>query len=233
MDHKNLLQLWDHMLTKADHSWKYFLAIAILEKNSDVLLMSRGEELKKELQKILDFQETSFDLESFVGASEVNTSSTKDAMTAEWLLSAKALIESTPSSAIELLRSADDRAVASALKVRQTKMDEELQAQLDADALARKKERDLRDKDSERALNKARLTTYYRTYNPEKMDTIDQILKVFDGRIEVLNEKLKKKVSFGYFLACFIVTVSLNIITLLSVITITIVWRRFLTRPSS
>eukprot|EP00571_Detonula_confervacea_P002557 CAMPEP_0172319628 /NCGR_PEP_ID=MMETSP1058-20130122/38166_1 /TAXON_ID=83371 /ORGANISM="Detonula confervacea, Strain CCMP 353" /LENGTH=1607 /DNA_ID=CAMNT_0013034711 /DNA_START=38 /DNA_END=4861 /DNA_ORIENTATION=+ len=198
LDHKHLLQLWDHILTKGDYSRKYFLAIAVLEKNSDVLLMSRGEELKKELQNILEFHETSFAVESFVGASEGKTTNTGDDMTSEWLSSAKSLMESTPSSVIELLRSADDRAVAIALKVHQTKVDEDLQTELDAHEVALTKEREERDKEAERALNKARLTAYYRTYNPDKIDTIEQILKLFDGRMGVLNEKLKNKYGKGF-----------------------------------
>jgi len=196
LDHNVLLQLWDTLLTKGDYSWKYFLAIAVLEKKSDVLLMSRGDELKKELEKIVDFQEDAASSESFVGASEDQaTTSSDDGMEAsEWLSSARSLMEATPASVIDLLRSADDRAVASALKARQMKIDKELQAELDAHEVALKKERDEREKEAERALNKARLTAYYRTYNPEKVDTIDQILKLFDGRMGVLNEKLKKKV---------------------------------------
>ena len=58
-----------------------------------------------------------------------------------------------------------------------------------------------RDKEAEKALNKARLIAYYRQYNPEKVDTIDKILKLFDGRMGVLNEKLKKKVRVIILLA--------------------------------
>jgi len=197
LDHKHLLPLWDDVLTKGDHSWKYFLAIAVLEKNSDVLLMSRGEELRQGLEKILDFQEMSFAEESFVGASE-GAGGDDDEMVSEWLLSARSLVESTPSSVVELLRSADDRAVASAFRVRQTKVDRELQAQLDAHEAARKKEREERDRLEERELNRARLTAYYRTYNPEKVDTVDKIMKLFDGRMAVLNEKLKNKYGKGF-----------------------------------
>jgi hypothetical protein len=63
-----------------------------------------------------------------------------------------------------------------------------------------KKEREERDAEEKNFMIKARLTAYYRTHNPEKVDTIDQILKLFDGRIEVLNEKLKKKVSHLLYL---------------------------------
>ena len=184
--HKILLPLWDNILTKSDHSWKYFLAVAVLDKHSDILLMSRSDDLRIELEKILSLREDS-------AGSQANSADGYE-MTREWLSSAKSLKESTPSSVIELLRSADDRAVACALKVRQTKIDEEIQAQLEAEEAARKKEMLERDKEAEEALTKARLTAYYRTYNPEKVDTIDQILKLFDGRTSVLNEKLKRKV---------------------------------------
>lgn len=129
-------------------------------------------------------------------------------MITEWLSLSKSLIECTPSSVIELLRSADDRAVGNAIKLRQIQMEEELRAQADAHEAALKKERDERDAEEKKALTKARLTAYYRTHNPEKVDTIDQILKLFDGRMEVLNEKLKKKVSYllllqsVYLVAC-------------------------------
>ena len=185
MAHKNLFPLWDNTLTKGDYSWKYFLAVAVLDKQSDVLLMSRGEELRLELEKVLNFQQV------WAGS---ETDAADDGMTREWLSSAKSLMESTPSSVIELLRSSDDRAVACALKVRQTKIDEELQAQLAADELARKEETLEREKEAEKALTKARLTAYYRTHNPEKVDTIDQILKIFEGRTNTLNDKLKHKV---------------------------------------
>ena len=147
--------------------------------------MSRGEELRLELEKVLNFQQV------WAGS---ETDAADDGMTREWLSSAKSLMESTPSSVIELLRSSDDRAVACALKVRQTKIDEELQAQLAADEIARKEETLEREKEAEKALTKARLTAYYRTHNPEKVDTIDQILKIFEGRTNTLNDKLKHKV---------------------------------------
>lgn len=197
LNHHILLQLWDNILTEGDHSWKYFLAIAILDKKSDLLLMSRGDELKRDLEKIVNFQAGSTTrAESFVGgSSEGNQESTNCVIMArEWLAGAKSLMDSTPSSVIELLRSADDRAVASAIKVRQTKLDQEVQAQLEKHEEAQRREREERRKEADRELNKARLIAYYRTYNPEKVDTIDQILKLFDGRMEVLNEKLTKKV---------------------------------------
>ncbi|KAK1749027.1 hypothetical protein QTG54_000966 [Skeletonema marinoi] len=116
-------------------------------------------------------------------------------MIPEWLSMSKSLIECTPSSVIELLRSADDRAVANAIKLRQLQMEKELQAQADAHEAALKKERDERDAEEKKAEIKARLTAYYRKHNPEKIDTVDQILKLFDGRIGVLNEKLRRSIN--------------------------------------
>ena len=205
LNHNVLLQLWDNVLTNGDCSWKYFLAIAVLEKKSDILLMSRGDELKKELEKIVDFQDDAASSESFVGAGDESSSST-DGTASEWLSSAKSLMEATPSSVIDLLRSADDRAVANALIVRQTKVDKELQAELDAQEATLQKEREERDKAAEAAKNKARLIAYYREVQPEKIETIDAILKMFEGRMGVLNEKLKKKVWIYYlFSICLII----------------------------
>ena len=48
--------------------------------------------------------------------------------------------------------------------------------------------------DEVRALNGARLTAYYRTHNPGKINAVDQILEIFEGRTEALNEKLTIKV---------------------------------------
>lgn len=198
MDHADLLPLWDHLLTTGESSWKFFLAIAVLEKRSDVLLMMKGDELRRELEELFHFKEAPVD--SFVGSSD---NSSGGNMITEWLSLSKSLIECTPSSVIELLRSADDRAVGNAIKLRQIQMEEELRAQADAHEAALKKERDERDAEEKKALMKARLTAYYRTHNPEKVDTIDQILKLFDGRMEVLNEKLKKKVSYLLLLQRF------------------------------
>ena len=41
----------------------------------------------------------------------------------------------------------------------------------------------------------AQLTTYYSIYCPEKVGNIDKILKLFNGRYDVLNEKLQRKVT--------------------------------------
>jgi hypothetical protein len=42
--------------------------------------------------------------------------------------------------------------------------------------------------------NKVLLTAFYRIYNPRKVTSVDKVLKLFDGRDEVLNDKLRRKV---------------------------------------
>lgn len=51
---------------------------------------------------------------------------------------------------------------------------------------------------------KAQLTTYYSIYCPEKVDNIDKILKLFNGRYDVLNEKLQRKVCTRILLLSFV-----------------------------
>lgn len=43
-------------------------------------------------------------------------------------------------------------------------------------------------------LNKALLTEFYRIHAPEKVDSVDKVFKLFDGRTDSLNKKLKIKV---------------------------------------
>jgi hypothetical protein len=141
LDHQVLLPLWDYLLTKGDCSRKFFLAIAVLDKHSDSLLMSRGEELKTELEKVLSFKAHSFDEESFVS---------------EWLSLAQSLADSTPTSVINMLRLTDDRAVTDALTAKKVAMEEKAKAQLEAEEAAKKKERDERDAEAKKALMRAR-----------------------------------------------------------------------------
>lgn len=166
LDHKILLPLWDYMLTMGDSSRKFFLAIAILDKYSDSLLMCRGDELKTELEKVLNFKANSFDEESFVGGGSSGEERITDGESAEmvyeWLNLAQSLFESSPSSVINMLRSVDDRAISDALTARQAALDEKARARQEAEEAAKKKEREERDAEAKKALMKARLVSYYR-----------------------------------------------------------------------
>lgn len=166
LDHKILLPLWDYLLTLGDCSRKFFLAIAMLDKHSDSLLMSRGDDLKVELEKVLNFKAHSFDEESFVGTEGNGEVSKSDGasteMVTEWINMAQSLSESTPSSVINMLRSVDDRAVTDALTERKAALDAKEKAQIEAEEAAKKKEREERDAEAKKALMKARLVSYYR-----------------------------------------------------------------------
>lgn len=163
LDHKVLLPIWDYLLTQGDCSNKFFLAIAMLDKHSDTLLMSRGEEVKFELKKVLNFRANSFDEESFVGADGSGKSpEMNEASTAEWLDLARSLSESTPSSVINMLRTVDDRAVTDALTLRKVALDEKAKAQVEAEEAEKKRERNERDAEANKVLMKARLVSYYR-----------------------------------------------------------------------
>lgn len=166
LDHKLLLPLWDYLLTMGDCSRKFFLAIAMLDKHSDSLLMSRGDELRAELVKVLNFKANSFDEESFVGGGSSGQQRIADGesteMVCEWLNLAQSLSESTPSSVINMLRSVDDRAISDALTARQAALDGKARAQQEAEEAAKKKEREERDAEEKKALTKARLVAYYR-----------------------------------------------------------------------
>ena len=48
--------------------------------------------------------------------------------------------------------------------------------------------------ETEKDLNKARLTEFYKIHSPEKVDSVDKLFKLFDGRTDSLNKKLKRKV---------------------------------------
>ncbi|KAL7553365.1 hypothetical protein ACHAWF_016643 [Thalassiosira exigua] len=202
LGHRTLLPLWDDLLVRSDPSRRHLLAAAVLDRNSDALLMSRGDELRAALGRALaprgdpDFAE-----ESFVGGSglgEGGDGGKTDDVAYRWLSSARDLAGATPSSVLARLRTADDRAVAAALEARRAKTDEELRAREEAEEASRKRDREQRDKEAERALHRARLTAYYRKHNPEKVDTIDQIMKLFDGRMGVLDAKLKNKYGQGF-----------------------------------
>jgi hypothetical protein len=50
---------------------------------------------------------------------------------------------------------------------------------------------------------KSQLTSYYSIYCPEKVHNIDKILKLFNGRYDVLNKKLQRKVRIQISLSFF------------------------------
>mmetsp|Transcript_13278 Transcript_13278/g.19526 ORF Transcript_13278/g.19526 Transcript_13278/m.19526 type:complete len:1125 (-) Transcript_13278:1010-4384(-) len=202
MDPKWLLSLWDLILTSNNNSLRFFLALAVLEKHSNSLLMATGEELTKALNHILEFKEGTT-LEGFsIESEEETTSSEADDWVREWCARARALWESTPSSVVRKLRIIEDEAVSNALLERQRLAETKLEAKLEAEAKAHKQameaEREKRAEEGRRRVNKARLIAYYKQYNPGKEGNIDMILETYDSRLDVLDAKLRQKYGHGF-----------------------------------
>jgi len=59
------------------------------------------------------------------------------------------------------------------------------------------------DRGKENITTKSQLTSYYSIYCPEKVHNIDKILKLFNGRYDVLNKKLQRKVRIQISLSFF------------------------------
>jgi len=202
MNPKWLLSLWDLILTSNNNSLRFFLALAVLEKHSDPLLMITGENLVRELNHILEFKEGTT-LEGFaIEAEDETTSSEADDWVREWCARARALYEATPPSVIRRLRKIEDEAVSSFLEERQRKTEANLEAKLEAESKAHKQameaERERRADESRLRINRARLVAYYKQYNPGKEGNIDKIFETYNGRLDQLDAKLKAKYGQGF-----------------------------------
>lgn len=202
MNPKWLLSLWDLILTSSNNALRFFLALAILEKHSDHLLMLTGQALVDELHRIMEFKEGTT-LEGFAIESEDETTDSEAIdWVQEWCGRAQTLYESTPRTVISRLRSAEDNTVRTALLERQRVAEEKLRVRLEAEAKAHREaaeaERDKNAEEARQRLSRSRLVAYYRKYNPEKEKNVDTILKTYEGRLDVLDKKLKAKYGTGF-----------------------------------
>lgn len=206
MEPKKLRALWDILLTNQDHSLKFFLALAILEKHCDELLMLRGQELVDELNGIMSFQQVrTMTIDTFVSdgvdGRDRNSTEAKDFIY-EWYENANSLQQSTPVSVLQKLRDAENEAVNQALIERQQlameKMKSRLEAEADAHRKAAEEEATKREVEAEYATNRKRLKAFYKKHCPEKLDQVDHILKVYEGRIVLLDMRLQKKYGVGF-----------------------------------
>ena len=197
-----LLSLWDLILTSSNNSLRFFLSLALLEKHADTLLMLTGEELLKELNRIMEFKEATTP-EGFDIAGDEDTSADEAGhWVTEWSQRARRLWEDTPRSVVSRLRRAEDNAVAGALMARKQVTDAQAQAMLDDEAQhhheTQEKLREEKAEENRERTNRARLLSYYRKYNPERESSIDVIMKQYSGRFDVLDAKLIVKYGFGF-----------------------------------
>eukprot|EP00978_Attheya_sp_CCMP212_P036165 scaffold162069_cov27-Attheya_sp.AAC.1 len=178
-----LLALWDVLLLTDDSSLKFFLALSVLERQSDTLLMLRSSELATELTKIMELKPCS-------GQNESDVVEGDQEWVQQWCQHAKSIADSTPKSVIQTLCESDDEAIMSALMQRQELAEVKLQERLEAEAKAHREaleaEKQKKEAEARAALIRARLVKYYQKHNPEKADTVDHILEVFQGRLDIL-----------------------------------------------
>ena len=201
MNPKNLLSLWDVILTSSNNSLRFFLVMAILDQHSDQLLLLTGDALREEMQKIMAFQE--LQVEGFAIESEDATTSQQAVRWVQtWTDHAQSLWEATPLSVIRMLKHLEDTTVKEALTKRQEEAEERLRLKLEAEAKAHQEameaERERRQDEARLRLTRARLVAYYRTHNAGKETNIDKIMEVYKDRYDVLDAKLKKKYGVGF-----------------------------------
>ncbi len=204
LDQAKLLPLWDVLLTCDDQSLKFFLALALLEKHSDSLMMLRGQELIDELSAVMSLKPSSnIEDESFLGHQNISSSHDNNTtFVLNWYYDAKILQDSTPSSVVLNLRKAEDKAVDHILTVRSKVAMEKMKERLEAEAEAHRKaveEENVR-KAEERLYNyyKKRLESFYDKHCPEKKASVDKILVCYKDRYPLLDQKLQDKYGSGF-----------------------------------
>lgn len=200
--------LWDSFLASGDSSFIFFLALAILEASSDELLMLQGKELGCQLYNLLTFcvknENTSQD--GGQGDESFNANAT-EMKVKKWIEMSMLLEQSTPKSVVKDLSSAEVAVVGTALTRRRELAEASQKAKVLAEAREKRKQR---QDDAKRALLKTRLTQYYRRQAPDKVDSVDRILEVYEGRYDVLDSNLRRKYGGAGFLPTICVNPQLS-----------------------
>lgn len=197
MNAKWLLRLWDLILSTKHDSLRFFLVIAILDRNAERLLLLTDDDLKEELSRVLSF---SWDLNSDDTNVGDNCQSIEGVQ--EWIDKAILLWKETPISVAEKLKVLEDEAVTKSLDSRQEAKEEKLRLQQEAkekaEHEAREAEKERKAEEARIRLTRARLVAFYRQYNPGKENNIDKIMKTYEGRYDVLDGKLRLKYGVGF-----------------------------------
>jgi len=201
-----LLHLWDILLSSNDHSLPFFLALRMLERNSYKLLMLRGEDLTTELTTVMCFQETTTAVESFMGYDETGSEDISpldsNSVVDVWWDHAVSMRESTPVSVVCDLQKAEDNAVSLAFQLRHIKAMNNMKLRLEQEAeehmAAIEEKRCMREEEVQYEFYKARLQKFYKKHCPDRLDKVDSVLKVYEGRYQLLNDRLSKKYGSGF-----------------------------------
>jgi len=201
-----LLRLWDILLISNDNSLPFFLALRMLEKHSYKLLMLRGEDLTTELTTVMCFQETTTAVESFMGYDEAGSEdiSPLDGTNGVdvWWNTAISMRASTPLSVVCDLRKAEDNAVSLAFQLRHKEAMDKMRVRLEKEAenhmAAVEEKRSMKEEEVQYAFYKTRLEKFYKKHCPDRIDRVESVLKVYEGRLPILNERLTNKYGSGF-----------------------------------
>ena len=204
LETNRLLALWDILLSSPDQSLKFFLALSVLERNSDNLLMLKGQELIDELTAVMNLERNDVEVESFTEGATSNKEELSEAQNyvRTWINHGQALMETTPFSVVQYLQSAEDEAVNHALNLRSKIAMEKMAARLEAENEAHR--RTLEEVSARKVearmerYYKERLEKFYKKHCPDKLDTIDKIMEVYKDRYEILDKKLQIKYGRGF-----------------------------------
>ena len=200
LDINKLLPLWDIMLTTNDRSLNFFLALSLLERNSNNLLMLKGQELIDQLKALMSFSENDVEVESFPG-NKSNLSEGQEFISV-WTSNAYSLRDSTPYSIVESLGKTEDEAITKALELRSKlameKVAAELAAEAEAHRVAVEKENARKLEERMQKYYKEKLEKFYSKHCPEKLDSVDRILEIYKDRYQLLDSKLQQKYGGGF-----------------------------------
>ena len=198
IDNTKLLPLWDLLLTCDDRSLIFFLALSVLEKYSDSLMMLRGEELVNELSAVMSMKPT----QSYNYDESIQGHQSVEEPIANWYHDARILQESTPTSILVHLQKAEDTAVNHILTMRSKIALEKMTARLEAEAEAHRKavEEENARKEEERIYQyyKKHLLNFYEKHCPEKKASVDKILEAYKDKYLILDQQLQQKYGHGY-----------------------------------
>lgn len=184
---ESVLDIWDKTFLYDSKDFHFFLSLALLQDISDDLLLLTDEALVEEFQ-------------GFVSSASYKKNSTKDLrhQVPQWWSQAQSLQSRTPDSVISTLNVSVDKALQQALDLRRERAEAALEARLKAEAEAHQKAQEEKTKAARDRLNRARLVAFYRVHAPDKESNIDEIMKTYEGRLDVLNSKLQLKYGEGF-----------------------------------
>jgi hypothetical protein len=175
-----LLKLWDGILTGQNNAIRFFLVLAVLERNAASLLLRVGDDLAASLRRVWTLQ----------GIDDHKESDDREWLF-EWWPLALGLQQATPDSVLRRLQKVEDEAIQASLRQRQERAEAALRARLEAEAASHKEAQELKAEEARQRLSRARLVAFYRKHAPEKESNIDKILETYNGRLDVLDAKLK------------------------------------------